>query len=110
MNQNWSPICTIPVPTANSAAGATVPSYNLLIQPGRMTLVNIRVFADTYQFFPDQKAQNAHQMYELLYASLNDDVQVRVAVKEAIFRRILKPFSTMPQLTKITIDLDLLPR
>jgi hypothetical protein len=82
MNQNWSGICTIPVHPLTVVAGQNIPEYDLLTQYGRMTLANIKAFSLTYQFDQGRSAQNAHQMYEFLYSSLNDEAQARVALKE----------------------------
>jgi hypothetical protein len=82
MNQNWTVICTIPVPPSTAIAGQVTPKYDLLTQYGRMTLNNIRAAAEEYQFRHGRNAQNAHQMYEFLYSSLNDEAQARVALKE----------------------------
>jgi hypothetical protein len=83
MNQNWTFICTIPVPPANAVVGQVTPEYDLLTQYGRMSLANIKTAAEEYQFLPGRNAQNAHQMYEFLYSSLNDEAQARVALKES---------------------------
>jgi hypothetical protein len=82
MNQNWTDICTIPVHPITVVAGQIIPEYDLLTQYGRMTLANIKAFSETYQFRQERRAQNAHQMYEFLYLSLNNEAQARVALKE----------------------------
>jgi hypothetical protein len=58
MNQNWTAICTIPVPPIAVAAGQTIPEYNLLTQYGRMTLANIKTFAETYQFRQERRGDD----------------------------------------------------
>ncbi len=83
MNQNWQGICNIPVAPADAVEGEAIPQYDLLTQYGRMTLPQVKAHAMSYQFQANRNAQNAHQMYEFLYSSLDDEAQVRVAVKEA---------------------------
>jgi hypothetical protein len=108
MNQNWTFICMIPVPSATSVAGQAVPEYDLLIQYGRMTLTNTRTAAEEYQFLHGRNAQNAHQMYAFLYSLLNDEAQARVPLKEngyIIFDPDALPtgFADGPLFLKITI-------
>jgi hypothetical protein len=70
------------MPPATAIAGQAIPKYDLLTQYGRMTLTNIRTAAEEYQFLHGRNAQNAHQMNEFLYSSLNNEAQARVAFKE----------------------------
>jgi hypothetical protein len=108
MNQKWTAICTIPVPPTAVVAGQIIPEYDLLTQYGRMTLANIKAFSETYQFRQERNAQNAHQMYEFLYSSLNDEAQARVALKENDYLRTepggLSAFANGPLFLKTIID------
>lgn len=85
MNQNWQEICKIPVGPTIVVPDAVIPEYDLLTEYGRMTLAHVRSHAGSYQFVSGRSAQNAHQMYEFLYSSLDDDAQVRVAAKEVSY-------------------------
>jgi hypothetical protein len=57
MNQNWTAICTIPVPPTAITAGRAIPEYDLLTQYGRMTLANIKASAETYQFRQERSVE-----------------------------------------------------
>jgi hypothetical protein len=58
-----------------------------------MTLANVKSFAEGYQLLPGQNTQNIHQMHHVsscMHPSLDDDTQVRFAVKEVDYLTISK--------------------